>query len=136
MYDLPLRHVPEAVVGYEQFAPEPVFSGGTGAPNWMVISHRLFSGVWGSRVETTEAVAPVLITRRNLNRQWRPRPATWRVGTTYRNAVISRKDFLLFLSAERVLNPARGRYGGGDGAAGRIHIKNCVSDLPAKEKFG
>ena len=39
---------------------------------------------------------------------------------------------MLFLSVERVLNPARGRYGGGYGAAGRIRIGNDGADLPGK----
>ena len=136
MYDLPLRHVPEAVaLGDEQFALELVFSGGTGArPQLDGLSATAFpSGVWGSQVETTEAVAPVLITRREL-RTDSGGPGRLRGGLGQRIEMRSSrdKDFLLFLSVERVLNPARGRYGGGDGAAGRIHIKNCVSDLPGK----
>ena len=64
MYDLPLRHVPDAVSrDGEQFALELVFSGGTGArPRLDGLSATAFpSGVWGSQVETTEAVAPVRI---------------------------------------------------------------------------
>ncbi len=39
---------------------------------------------------------------------------------------------MLFLSVERVLNPARGRQGGGTGAAGRIRIGEGGADLPGK----
>ena len=51
MYDLPLRHAPEAVDrGDQQFALELVFNGGTGArPALDGLSATAFpSGVWGS----------------------------------------------------------------------------------------
>jgi len=69
MYDLPLRHVAEtALNGGEQFALELVFNGGTGArPGLDGLSTTAFpSGVWGSQIETTEAVAPVVFMRREL----------------------------------------------------------------------
>jgi len=136
MYDLPLRHVPEAASrGDEQFALELVFSGGTGArPRLDGLSATAFpSGVWGSQVETTEAVAPVLITRREL-RPDSGGSGRLRGGLGQLIEMRSSKDedFLLFLSVERVLNPARGRYGGGDGAVGRIRIDKCGPDLPGK----
>ncbi|MEX0306931.1 MAG: hydantoinase B/oxoprolinase family protein [Ruegeria sp.] len=136
MYDLPLRHAPEAVSrGDEQFALELVFSGGTGArPGLDGLSATAFpSGVWGSQVETTEAVAPVLITRREL------KPDSGGAGRTRGGLgqhielrASKDQDLMLFLSVERVLNPAQGRYGGGDGAAGRIRIGQDGPDLPGK----
>jgi N-methylhydantoinase B len=136
MYDLPLRHVPEAVDrGGRQFALELVFNGGTGArPGLDGLSATAFpSGVWGSQVETTEAVAPILFERREL------RPDSGgagqrRGGLGQRIEVRSSidEDFLLFLSVERVKNPARGRAGGQDGAAGRIRIGEDGRDLPGK----
>jgi N-methylhydantoinase B len=136
MYDLPLRHAPEAVAqGGHQFALELVFSGGTGArPTLDGLSATAFpSGVWGSQVETTEAVAPVLITRRELKRD-SGGPGRMRGGLgqhiELRSAID--EDVLLFLSVERVLNPARGRFGGGPGAPGRIRIAQCGPDLPGK----
>jgi N-methylhydantoinase B len=42
------------------------------------------------------------------------------------------QDVMLFLSVERVLNPARGRFGGGQGAAGRIRVGEDGPDLPGK----
>ncbi|WP_281995176.1 hydantoinase B/oxoprolinase family protein [Ruegeria faecimaris] len=136
MYNLPLRHTPEAVSqGGTQFALELVFSGGTGArPGLDGLSATAFpSGVWGSQVETTEAVAPVLITRREL------KPDSGGPGRTrgglgqhieMRSAVD--EDFMLFLSVERVLNPARGRFGAANGAPGRIRIGQEGPDLPGK----
>ncbi len=136
MYDLPLRHVPEAVDrGEEQFALELVFNGGTGArPALDGLSATAFpSGVWGSQIETTEAVAPVLFQRREL------RPDSGGAGR-YRGGLgqnieisaASDQDFMVFLSVERILNPAKGRYGGQEGAAGRIRIGRDGNDLPGK----
>ncbi|WP_299614051.1 hydantoinase B/oxoprolinase family protein [uncultured Tateyamaria sp.] len=136
MYDLPLRHTPEAVSqGGTQFALELVFSGGTGArPGLDGLSATAFpSGVWGSQVETTEAVAPILITRREL-KQDSGGPGRMRGGLGQHIEVQSSQDedFMLFLSVERVLNPARGRGGGGAGACGRIRIGHDGPDLPGK----
>ena len=136
MYDLPLRHVPEAVArGDTQFALELVFSGGTGArPSLDGLSATAFpSGVWGSQVETTEAVAPVLITRRELKQDsggaGRMRGG---LGQHIELKAANEEDLMLFLSVERVLNPARGRSGGADGAAGRIQIGHDGPPLPGK----
>jgi len=136
MYDLPLRHAPEAVAREgRQFALELVFSGGTGArPGLDGLSATSFpSGVWGSQVETTEAVAPILITRREL-RPDSGGPGRMRGGLGQHIEVRSSvdEDFMLFLSVERVLNPARGRFGGGAGASGRIRIGHDGADLPGK----
>ncbi len=136
MYDLPLRHTPEAFSrGDEQFALELVFSGGTGArPGLDGLSATAFpSGVWGSQVETTEAVAPVLITRRELIPD-SGGPGRTRGGLGQHIEVRSSQgeDFMVFLSVERVVNPARGRQGGGAGSPGRIRIGHDGSDLPGK----
>lgn len=136
MYDLPLRHTPEAVAqGGAQFAVELVFSGGTGArPGLDGLSATAFpSGVWGSQVETTEAVAPVLITRREL-RTDSGGAGRLRGGLGQRIEMQSSldEDMLLFLSVERVKTPARGRFGGGPGATGRIHLLETGDALPGK----
>lgn len=136
MYDLPLRHVAGAVDrGDEQFALELVFNGGTGArPTLDGLSATAFpSGVWGSQVETTEAVAPVIISRREL-RQDSGGAGQFRGGLGQHIEISSSKDqdFMLFLSVERILNPAKGRHGGQDGAAGRVRIGRDGADLPGK----
>ena len=136
MYDLPLRHAPEAVAeGGTQFALELVFSGGTGArPGLDGLSATAFpSGVWGSQVETTEAVAPVLITRRELRRD-SGGAGTQRGGLGQHIEMRSAtdEDMMVFLSVERVKNPAGGRFGGMKGAAGRIRIGTDGPDLPGK----
>ncbi len=136
MYDLPLRHVAEAVDrGEEQFALELVFNGGTGArPALDGLSATAFpSGVWGSQIETTEAVAPVLFHRREL-RPDSGGAGRFRGGLGQRVEVSASEDqdFMVFLSVERIANPARGRHGGQDGAAGRIRIGEDGADLPGK----
>ena len=139
MYDLPLRNTAAAARdGGTQFALELVYNGGTGArPMRDGLSATAFpSGVWGSQIETTEAVAPVLITRREL------RPDSGGAGT-YRGGLGQHiemrstlgEDILLFLSVERVIYPAAGRNGGGDGAPGRIRLGHDGADLPGKGEF-
>lgn len=136
MYDLPLRHAPEAVErGDMLFALELVFNGGTGArPHLDGLSTTAFpSGVWGSQIETTEAVAPVLFERRELRRDsggaGRMRGG---LGQRIEMRPTGAEDVMLFLSVERVKNPARGFQGGGDGAAGRIRLGHDGADLPGK----
>ena len=136
MYDLPLRHAPEAVErGDVRFALELVFNGGTGArPNRDGLSATAFpSGVWGSQVETTESVAPVLFHRRELRRD-SGGPGRMRGGLGQRIEISPalNRDMLLFLSVERVRNPARGRSGGMEGAPGRIRIGDGGPALSGK----
>ena len=136
MYDLPLRHTPEAVDrNGTQFAVELVFNGGTGArPEFDGLSATAFpSGVWGSQVETTEAAAPVHFRRREL-RTDSGGAGRMRGGLGQQIEISSAidEDFLVFLSVERIANPARGRFGGLDGAPGRIRIGKDGKDLPGK----
>jgi N-methylhydantoinase B len=136
MYDLPLRHGAEAALnGGAQFALELVFNGGTGArPAIDGLSATAFpSGVWGSQIETTEAVAPVLFSRREL-KQDSGGAGKFRGGLGQHIELRSsiEEDFMVFLSVERVLNPAKGRHGGQAGAAGRIRIGHDGDDLPSK----
>ncbi len=139
MYDLPLRHAPETgTSNHQQFAVELVFNGGTGArPTLDGLSATAFpSGVWGSQVETTEAAAPVLIHKREL-RPDSGGAGQYRGGLGQHIEVSStiNQDVLLFLSVERVSNPAKGRNGGLTGAKGRIRIDKDGPDLPAKGEF-
>ncbi|MEO1138832.1 MAG: hydantoinase B/oxoprolinase family protein [Pseudomonadota bacterium] len=139
LYDLPIRHTPEAARdGGARFALELVYNGGTGArPTSDGLSATAFpSGVWGSQVETTEATAPVLITKREL------RPDSGGAGQ-YRGGLgqhieIQSADgtpFMVFPSVERVLFPASGRHGGQTGAKGRMRIGHEGADLPSKGEF-
>ncbi|MEM6668948.1 MAG: hydantoinase B/oxoprolinase family protein [Pseudomonadota bacterium] len=136
MYDLPMRHVAEAVErGDPQFALELVFNGGTGArPQLDGLSATAFpSGVWGSQIETTEAVAPVMFDRREL------RPDSGGAGRTrgglgqrIEMRAVDDQDVMVFLSVERIRNPAKGRLGGLAGAPGRIRVTGRDHDVPGK----
>ena len=136
MYDLPMRHTADAMDrGHTQFAVELVFNGGTGArPHLDGLSTTAFpSGVWGSQIETTEAVAPVIFHKREL-RTDSGGAGKYRGGLGQRIEVSSAidQDFMVFLSVERILNPAEGRNGGHAGAAGRIKIGENGSDIAGK----
>ena len=135
MYDLPLRSAPEvARNGGQVFAIELAHNGGTGArPASDGLSATAFpSGVWGSQVEITESVAPVLVIKRELRRD-SGGPGRWRGGLgqhmELRSAI--NQPFLVFLSVERTRFPARGRDHGKDGAPGRIRLDGGP-DLPGK----
>ncbi|MEO0818907.1 MAG: hydantoinase B/oxoprolinase family protein [Pseudomonadota bacterium] len=135
MWDLPLRSAPEvARAGREAFAVELSHNGGTGArPRLDGLSATAFpSGVWGSQVEISESVAPVLIHAREL------RPDSGGAGRM-RGGLGQRIEIgpagedavTVFLSVERIANPARGRAGGRAGAPGRIRLADGPA-LPGK----
>lgn len=136
LYDVPIRHTPEtARDGGQAFALELVFNGGTGArPDKDGLSATAFpSGVWGSQIEPTEAVAPILITRREL------RTDSGGIGQHQGGhgqhieiASAGDDDLLVFLSVERVRFAAEGRQGGGPGLKGRIRVGHDGPDLPSK----
>lgn len=136
MYDLPLRHTADAARdGGAEFAVELVHNGGTGArPSLDGLSATAYpSGVFGSQVEMTEAVAPVTVWRRELLTD-SGGAGTFRGGLGQRIEMTSAidKPFLVFLSVERVQNAARGRAGGLQGAAGRIRVTGRAQDIPGK----
>ena len=136
MYDLPLRHVPDALQsGGQQFAIELVHNGGTGArPASDGLSATAYpSGVFGSQVEMTEAAAPVTIWRRELLRD-SGGAGQFRGGLGQRIEMSSaiEEPFLVFLSVERIRNPAAGRAGGAAGAPGRIRVSGRPEDIPGK----
>jgi N-methylhydantoinase A/oxoprolinase/acetone carboxylase beta subunit/N-methylhydantoinase B/oxoprolinase/acetone carboxylase alpha subunit len=125
MYDIPMRNLP--VSDKTSFAIELVHNGGTGArPGKDGLSATAYpSGVWGSQVEITECTAPLRVVRREL------RPDSGGMGK-HRGGLgqiieiesSEGADFLLFLSLDRVNNPARGRAGGAPGAPGRVRLSS------------
>lgn len=136
MYDIPMRHAPEvAQMGGRKFAIEPVHNGGTGArPNADGLSATAYpSGVFGSQVEITESVAPVVVWRREL-RPDSGGPGRFRggLGQTIEVSSANGMPFSVFLSLERIKNPALGREGGKHGMPGRVRLKGRTQDLPGK----
>ena len=142
MYDLPMRHTPSASVdpnaataGVHQFALELVHNGGTGArPHADGLSVTAYpSGVYGSQVEITESVAPVIVWRRDLLTD-SGGAGQYRGGLGQRIEMTSAIDepFLVFLSVERIKNAAAGRAGGQAGMPGRIQVSGRDEGIPGK----
>ncbi|WP_421700959.1 hydantoinase B/oxoprolinase family protein [Aliiroseovarius sp.] len=136
MFDLPMRHAPEvAAEGGREFAIEPVHNGGTGArPHADGLSATAYpSGVFGSQVEITESVAPVVMWRRELLPD-SGGPGKYRGGLGQRIEMTSSNGapFIVFLSVERLKFPALGRMGGQPGAPGRIRFREGAEDIPGK----
>ena len=127
MYDIPLRGGFDASSRGQAtpFAVELTHNGGTGArPGKDGLSVTAFpSGVYGSQVEVTESTAPLLVHRREL------RPDSGGVGR-YRGGLgqiieiesIEGQPFDYFGTVDRIKYPARGCFGGGDGARGHIAL--------------
>ena len=127
MYDLPMRGGFDASATAEttRFAVELTHNGGTGArPGKDGLSATAFpSGVYGSQVEVTESTAPLLIRRREL------RPDSGGAGR-YRGglgqvievASHEGRPVDLFGTVDRVKYPARGCFGGANGAPGRLQL--------------
>ena len=125
MYDLPLRSLP--ATRKTAFAIELVHNGGTGArPAKDGLSATAYpSGVWGSQVEVTECAAPLRVRRREL------RPDSGGAGR-FRGGLgqvieiesAENEGFTLFLSLDRVQNPALGRGGGTSGATGKAALRS------------
>ena len=100
-------------------------SGGTGArPHSDGLSATAFpSGVQTMSVEVTESVGPVVIWRKEL-RPDSGGAGKWRGGLGQCIEISAQDGYRFSLNAmfDRVLNPARGREGGGDGAAGIVAL--------------
>ncbi len=136
LYDIPMRHAPEvARNGGREFALELVHNGGTGARSHSdgLSATAYPSGVLGSQVEITEAVAPVVVWRREL-RADSGGAGKFRGGLGQRIEMTSATDepFIVFLSVERIVHPAEGRGGGAPGAKGRIRIAGASADAGGK----
>lgn len=125
MYDVPMRNLPNtgARNNATEFAVELTHNGGTGArPQKDGLSATAYpSGVWGTQVEITESVAPLIVHRREL-RTGSGGAGQQRggLGQTLELESADGAPVALFLSLERIKYPARGRAGGGDGACGHI----------------
>ncbi len=136
MWDITMRNAP-SIPGNGNataFAIDLTHNGGTGArPTRDGLSATAYpSGVWGTQVEIAETVAPLHILRREL------KPDSGGAGR-HRGGlgqfIVVRSsedaDISLFAALERIAFAARGRAGGGDGAAGRLALASG-SRLSAK----
>lgn len=100
-------------------------SGGTGArPASDGLSATAFpSGVQTMSVEVTESIGPIVIWRKEL-RPDSGGAGRWRGGLGQRIEIGAREGFQFSLNAmfDRVAFPARGHWGGGNGAAGKVQL--------------
>ena len=138
MYDLPLRHTPEVTrTGGKAFGIELTHNGGTGArPGLDGLSATAFpSGVWGSQVEISESVTPILINRRELITD-SGGAGEYQGGLGQRIELTPAQEdaFLVFLSVERMKYAAQGRDGGQPGAPGKITMADGTV-IPGKGEF-
>ncbi len=113
-------------------------AGGAGArPSRDGLSATAFpSGIRSISVEICEQVAPIVIHRKEL-RPDSGGDGRWRGGLGQRVEAGSRDGsaFELFAVFDRVLHPARGRAGGGDGAAGRVELDTGESLRPKGQQM-
>ncbi len=118
----------------EDFVVNPFHAGGTGArPGKDGLSATAFpSGVRSTPIEITETVAPLIFWRKEYipdsggHGEFRGG-----LGQVMEISHASGEAFAVSKMFERVRNPARGRDGGGDGAAGRVHVPG-VGDFRPK----
>ena len=111
-------------------------SGGTGArPQGRGLSATAFpSGVKNTPVEITESVAPVIFRQKEF-RTGSGGSGKYPGGDGQIIAINHAEDapFAVFALFDRVKHAARGRQGGGDGAAGRVYLSGG-QELAAKGK--
>ena len=111
--------------GGEAFVVNPFHAGGTGArPGKDGLSATAFpSGVRSTPIEITETVAPLIFWRKEyLPDSGGPGEFRGGLGQVMEISHASGEAFAVSKMFERVRNPARGRDGGGDGAAGRVLV--------------
>ena len=111
--------------GGEAFVVNPFHAGGTGArPGKDGLSATAFpSGVRSTPIEITETVAPLIFWRKEyLPDSGGAGEFRGGLGQVMEISHAEGEAFAVSKMFERVRNPARGRDGGGDGAAGRVHV--------------
>ncbi|MCZ6658641.1 MAG: hydantoinase B/oxoprolinase family protein [Gammaproteobacteria bacterium] len=120
----------------DNFVINPIFNGGTGArPHKDGLSTTAFpSGVRTTPTEINEVTSPLVIWRK----EYRPDSGgegEHRGGLGQTIEISHRQGAAFYVSKmfDRIQFPARGRRGGGDGAAGRVYLKEGA-DLPGKGK--
>ena len=120
--------------GGAEFVVNPFHAGGTGArPGKDGLSATAFpSGVRSTPIEITETVAPLIFWRKEYLPDSGGR-GEFRggLGQVMEISHAEGEAFAVSKMFERVRNPARGRDGGGDGAAGRVHVPG-VGDFRPK----
>lgn len=109
----------------QRFSALSVQTGGTGARSSLDgLSATAFpSGVAGVPVEILETITPLVFWRKELREGSGGEGR--HAGGLGQVIEIGHRDghpFYLFAALDRIDNPARGRFGGGNGAPGRVHL--------------
>jgi N-methylhydantoinase B len=117
--------VTEGITDTQRFSALSVLTGGTGArPNADGLNATAFpSGVSGVPIEVIETITPLVYWRKEFR-------ANSGGNGKFRGGVgqvieIGHRDghpFYLFAALDRIHNPARGRFGGSDGAPGKVSL--------------
>ncbi|MCY4400720.1 MAG: hydantoinase B/oxoprolinase family protein [Gemmatimonadetes bacterium] len=118
----------------EEFVVNPFHTGGTGArPGKDGLSATSFpSGVRSTPIEITETVAPLIFWRKEyIPDSGGAGEHRGGLGQVMEISHAEGAPFAVSKMFERVRNAARGRDGGGAGAAGRVHVPG-VGDLRVK----
>ena len=118
----------------EEFVVNPFHTGGTGArPGKDGLSATSFpSGVRSTPIEITETVAPLIFWRKEyIPDSGGPGEYRGGLGQVMEISHAQGAPFAVSKMFERVRNAARGRDGGGAGAAGRVHVPG-VGDMRVK----
>jgi N-methylhydantoinase B len=118
-----------------QFVSTVVTNGGTGArPTKDGLSATAFpSGVRGSPIEVVEATTPLLFWKKQF-RTGSGGPGRYRGGHGLEIEIENRSGRPMILQAafDRILHPARGRDGGGDGSPGSLGLQSSSTPLRGK----
>jgi len=119
---------------WESFVTNPIFNGGTGArPTKDGLSTTAFpSGVRTTSTEINEATTPLVIWRKEY-REDSGGAGEYRGGLGQIIEIGHREGapFIISKMFDRLEHPARGRFGGADGAPGAVYIKGG-DRLPGK----
>jgi N-methylhydantoinase B len=121
-----------------EFVINPIFNGGTGARGHKDgLSTTAFpSGVRTTSTEVNEATSPLIIWRKEYSVDSGGEGALrGGLGQTIEVSHGQGAEFIVSKMFDRVVHPARGRGGGGDGAQGRVYLvdeNGAERDLPAK----
>ncbi|MDH3643458.1 MAG: hydantoinase B/oxoprolinase family protein [Gammaproteobacteria bacterium] len=114
-------------VGADDFVTNPIFNGGTGArPGKDGLSTTAFpSGVRTTPTEVNEVTTPLVIWRKEY-RQDSAGAGEHRggLGQVIEVSHAAGEPFVVSKMFDRIHHPAKGSRGGGDGAPGRVYVKD------------
>jgi N-methylhydantoinase B len=121
-----LRSAPDAPED-DVFVSNPIYNGGTGArPGKDGLATTAFpSGVRTTSTEVSEATTPLIVWRKEYRTDsGGDGEHRGGLGQTVEIAHLRERPFVISKMFDRLLHPARGRFGGGAGAPGRVYYRD------------